>query len=721
MSIDSFKEAVTILQGDETISFSDSFDLAAWCSSNLANGNSIQARDLVIRAIDNRERLDPQTLSVWYDVVESAGLHPYLDGNNLSGSSRIRWEYHRSAFLPDIVFHEEQLPISLDLLSGNSVVVSAPTSFGKSLLIEEVVASKRYSNIVVIQPTIALLDETRKRLRKYNDNYNIIVSTTQSPSVSANIFLFTAERVVEYKQFPKIDFFVLDEFYKLSLSRDDERAVVLNHAFYKLAKHTNRFYMLGPLVRSVPQVFQDRFDFKWIHTQFQTVAVDEKDVKLPARIKKEERQTQLFELIDSLEDQTLVYCSSPQKATTLALEYSVWKKESGVTAEQQESETIRDVIEWIAVNIHPDWGLVTCLESQIGFHHGSIPRHLGSSLVDLFNAGDIDVLFCTSTLIEGVNTTARNVVLFDKKKGPKYIDYFDYRNIAGRSGRMKKYYIGRVFRFYPEPEQLELDVDIPVITQEEAPLELLVQLDPEEIIESRKEDLEAFAILDPEVQQIIRSNSGIPVQGQIELIEELSRHANHYHKQLSWRSIPSYDELRACTKLIWYFLLSPKDNKARVSSPDQLAVLTRQYQRSASLSAMIKQQLISRYWQEKKPGIQERVNEVTFFTLRVLRNWFDFRLPKLLTALSFIQNYVFTNKNLPPGDYTYYALSIENSFLPPTLSAVLEYDVPPSALHKILSALPSDRPIDEVITTIRTMDFSKYELSRYELFKLRQI
>jgi replicative superfamily II helicase len=42
---------------------------------------------------------------------------------------------------------------------------SAPTSFGKSLLIEEIVASKKYKNIIIIQPTLALLDETRKKFQ----------------------------------------------------------------------------------------------------------------------------------------------------------------------------------------------------------------------------------------------------------------------------------------------------------------------------------------------------------------------------------------------------------------------------------------------------------------------------------------------------------------------------------------------------------------------------
>lgn len=70
---------------------------------------------------------------------------------------------------------------------------------------------------------------------------------------------------------------------------------------------------------------------------------------------------------------------------------------------------------------------------------------------------------CTSTLIEGVNTSAKNVILFDKDKGGQPIDFFDYKNIAGRSGRMRKHYIGNVIRFENQPEQMELFVDIPIL------------------------------------------------------------------------------------------------------------------------------------------------------------------------------------------------------------------------------------------------------------------
>ena len=98
--------------------------------------------------------------SVWNDLIEISGLYPYVSSTDIKNSGLLRYEYHKSKYLKDIYFHEVQQEISIALLSGQSVVLSAPTSFGKSLLIEEIIASNKFANIAVIQPTLALLDET---------------------------------------------------------------------------------------------------------------------------------------------------------------------------------------------------------------------------------------------------------------------------------------------------------------------------------------------------------------------------------------------------------------------------------------------------------------------------------------------------------------------------------------------------------------------------------
>jgi late competence protein required for DNA uptake (superfamily II DNA/RNA helicase) len=718
-------DAIRLLAG-ENVSSSDSFDLSVYCSKLLRSGNDEAiGRDIVIRVRDSWRKIPEHTRPIWNDLTEAAGLYPYVNPEYLSKSALLRYEYHKSPYLENVYFHEEQQTLSIELKSKKAVVVSAPTSFGKSLLIEEIIASQQHENIVIIQPTLALLDETRKKLLKYRREYKLIVSTDQVPDLQlGNIFLFTGERVVEYAHFPAIDFFVIDEFYKLSLERDDDRAIALNQAFHKLLGHTNKFYLLGPIVKNIPVNFKKRFDLTWFPTNFATVAVNEKSLevsnKLKATEKKIEKKKSLFDYLSANKDQTLIYCSSPNKATQLAIDYInslVNKSDEALLFDNAA------MIEWIGENISRKWSLIDSLKAGVGFHHGALPRHLGSSIVDAFNDGNIRHLFCTSTLIEGVNTSAKTVILFDKQKGTAPIDFFDYKNIAGRSGRMNKHFIGNVIRFEKQPEQMDLFVDIPLFDQKNAPLEILIGLEDSEVDTEAKERLNNFNQLTEDLKEVIRKNKGVSIEGQQNIIEHIESDIPGYHALMNWSSYPKYEQLLAVIKLAWAHLLKPGENKADIRSPEQLTFLTIKYATLKSTTALINATINEDYWVKLFPDDQERINKVTFFILNVTRHWFDYKLPKWIAVISELQHYVFTKNNRPPGNYSFYAGLLENGFLPKGFAALMEYDIPFSAIKKIQSLLADSNTAEQnimYINQLTRLQLKKMGLLDYEIKKIRE-
>ena len=266
------------------ISYDQSFELAMKCSQLLESGESEKlklGRELIIWILNRYEDIPQETKPIWNDLIESAGFYPYI--NNIRKESDIlassladkaRIASFESDYL-DKSLHVEQKVISKKLFEGKNLVVSAPTSFGKSLLIEEIVASRKYKNVVIIQPTLALLDETRIKLKKYSDYYKIIVRTAQNiaDNDKGNLFLLTAERVMEYAGLPQIDFLIIDEFYKLSLRRADDRADVLNNAFLKVLKTGNpQFYLLGPNIGGITPGFEERYKAEFYKTDFSMVA-----------------------------------------------------------------------------------------------------------------------------------------------------------------------------------------------------------------------------------------------------------------------------------------------------------------------------------------------------------------------------------------------------------------------------------------------------------------
>ena len=103
----------------------------------------------------------------------------------------------------------------LHSFKGRKCCSKCSYEFWKSLIIDSIIASQKHSNIFIIVPTIALIDETRKRLSKFKDSYKIITHPSQSFS-QRNIFILTQERAIEIIPNVNIDFFIIDEFYKLS-------------------------------------------------------------------------------------------------------------------------------------------------------------------------------------------------------------------------------------------------------------------------------------------------------------------------------------------------------------------------------------------------------------------------------------------------------------------------------------------------------------------------
>ena len=78
--------------------------------------------------------------------------------------------------------------------------------------------------------------------------------------------------MLEYKDLPTIDFLVLDEFYKLSNIRGDNRSNVLNNAFLKVMKNKNcQFYLLGPNIDNVSKEFLTKYNAEFYHTQYTLV------------------------------------------------------------------------------------------------------------------------------------------------------------------------------------------------------------------------------------------------------------------------------------------------------------------------------------------------------------------------------------------------------------------------------------------------------------------
>jgi len=726
----------TILH-NEKMSDTDSFNLSKQCGALLYSGDESDnelARKILINLLDNWDKLPTAHHAIWTDLLESAGFYPYIsqDKNKsnllVSTAQLIRKEYHASRNLKNVYFHEEQKELANLIEEGKNVIVSAPTSFGKSLLIEDIVSSKRFKNMVIIQPTLALLDETRKKLKKYSDDYRIIVRTSQQLSKEkGNLFLLTAERVMEYRQLPKIDFFIIDEFYKLSAKRDDERSDVLNNAFHLLLKHDAQFYLLGPNIDGISEGFEEEYNAIFRKTNYSMVDNSIINVyekyknqfasKGPKQLKKQEV---LFDLLLSLQDeQTMIYCSSPRRVRDLSVKFYTYLKEKALTFEDRDLS----IIEWIAGNVSEKWSAINCLQSAIGMHDGALPKHINSSIINYFNEGKLKYLFCTSTIIEGVNTSAKNIVFFDDTKGlSKKIDYFDYANIKGRSGRLMVHYVGRIYNFNPPPPKDEIKIDIPFFEQNPVSDEVLIHLDESEI---KSKDTEQYGRIKsiPKAEKGIIKDNGLLVSGQVNALERLKQGAKISPEFIFWKGMPTYGQLKHVVFLGWENFLRPGETTKPITK-DQLVKITFDYGLNQDIGHLVKSQYtyfktLSRY---KDMNDDQVFDEAVRFAFQVMRHWFSYKIPKWLLSINELQKYVAALYGLNPGDYAFYASQIENDFVRSNLTILNEYGIPKSAIKKLEKRIAPELDENQVLDAIR-MIVEKYpnDFIDYELEKLIEI
>jgi hypothetical protein len=707
---DEERQALESVLGDAEAIGRDPFGLARQlCDLVNAHGGAAaefptDIQDLLIRARAQRNAFGP-AIPIIDGLVRERGLFPYLQEARLGVADQLALEMHRPVdFAGDTVFHRAQARVYHLLLRGENVALSAPTSFGKSLIVDAVIAEGRHEKVAVIVPTIALIDETRRRLfTRFGDRYKIITHVGQRPA-ERTIFVLTPERVAEMDGIDDVTFFAIDEFYKLDPRIEPERSGAMNEALYRLHTRKAQFFLLGPNINELPAAFTAGYQCHFERTDFATVATE----VIRVYASPESRPAELARIVTERTangEPTLIYCRSPESARTVA-------RELARSLDRPTRDEVTDVVEWAAANYHPEWGFVEALSRGIGLHHGPMPRALQQFVARAFNNGGIDVLVCTSTLIEGVNTSAKNVIIYDHSIGNnRSLDYFTYQNIKGRSGRMGRHFIGRVYIFSDPPLPTQLHVDVPVATQNKnAPDSLLIQLDYGDLSDDARERVRPYYEQSLVPVFVLRENHGIDPAAQLRLAAHIRDNAEALWPFLSWSTAsPTWEQVERACSLLWEYLVQGRPPRgARTAS--QLAFFVRRFSAVPDIRALIETELENQAEQDEALDPDSAVET----TLDFLRNWANYHFPRYLMAVSRIQEVVFRDADLPPGDYSAYARLVENYFLPPGIAAMDEYGIPLQVGRKLVDFLGGASELDASLSALRDLDLRRVDLTPFE-------
>ena len=653
-----------------------------------------KGRDLLIKLLENREAFSDD-YSFFTALVQRAGLYPYISEDELkdmSTSDLIAYEFHRPVGMENIVLHSTQGKVYRALMDGQSVVLSAPTSFGKSLLIDVMIASGKFLNVVIIVPTIALIDETRRRLtERFSSDFKTITHPDQAFG-ERNIYVLTQERYVEFPERINADFFVIDEFYKLGSGKKDERTFVLNHTFYQLFKTGAQFFMIGPNVQSIA-LDEDELDFRFFKTDFSTVSTEIIYVS-PAP----SPQATAVGICTRETDSTLLFCKSANSAYKLAFEML----QSGVGDKNKNNVALS---EWLAENYHPEWLLTQLVEHGIAVHHGALPRSIAQFILRKFNDGDIKYLLCTSTIIEGVNTSAKNIIIYDNKIANNKFDYFTFNNIKGRAGRMFKHFVGRIYVMNDEPQKALPFVDIPSFSQpEDLPESLLLNMNLSDLTEASKERLKYLHAQDFLPVEIIQNNIGVSATIQLHIAEKITEKIEHYAPLMSWTQFPNYKELLTACELIFDFI--PVTARGRIHSAKQFAFKINSLIHHKNIQTIIYHECENIRCVSSTQAVED--------TLSFLRNWAEHNFPRYMRVLDQIQRHVLTTHGKRAGNYDLICSQVKHWFMPLSATVLEEYGVPFQISLKVESRYKLGETVDDILANLKAVDVKELELSEFE-------
>ncbi|REC43520.1 MULTISPECIES: DEAD/DEAH box helicase [Chryseobacterium] len=474
---------------------------AVWLASILAESENEQhlkkVQDLAILLFLNNQN-DLEVLKVAYILFSRIG--------NLTATNHLKNLVNtedKNTFFEDIILIQELIEKRFEnsiLINEKSylltdfqknlfekikeekyISISAPTSSGKSFILKKYIEEELKRNekyyVFYIVPSRALINQVSEELRVDIPNITIKNAFIENEIIENDklIYVITPERAVKIINsnhgltLPNLIF--IDEIQ--NVENEDGRGNLFEYVYEELATvDKSKIIIAGPFISNSDEIFKELFNktSKIVNTdlspvfQLRTIInLDSDSVSLKLfvnnsityeldniiKIDKIEKTfdsnignglSKIILALSNKNESSLIYASRGDYAEKWALRYS-----ETITIEDDLEDDLQDLIKYVKTDIHPKYFLISCLEKRIAFHHSSLSEFVRKEIETLFEMGIIKTLFCTSTLLEGVNLPADNLFVIKPEKNKEELSDFEFGNLIGRAGRIKSTLFGTIY------------------------------------------------------------------------------------------------------------------------------------------------------------------------------------------------------------------------------------------------------------------------------------
>ncbi|OWJ98218.1 hypothetical protein B6S59_01175 [Pseudomonas sp. A46] len=384
----------------------------------------------------------------------------------------------------DAVFTEFQKELWRTIRSGKNTAISAPTSAGKSFIIqryilETLLEKPRLAFYVV--PTKALINQVSGEFKAALGERGHVYTTYRDIEISNEsvIFVLTPERCIKVMQdigAEKPDIVFFDEIHNLE---DGSRGLVFENALYRMVSRWKgtQFIFAGPFINDITSSIEKIADIEVVDAT--TVATPVFQIKAAITFKPNSKSAEyrIYSLTGSIlsgelglkkaiyskvknspgdavaafldnlggEDSCIVFAPRKNSAEKWAIKIAPLVGMSNPAIVDGADSRVKDLLEFLADEIHPDYSLIRALRMGVGFHHAGLPDIARIEIEDLYSSNVIKHLVCTSTLVQGVNLPADKLIVINPSNDKTPLTNFEFMNLIGRAGRISTNLYGEVY------------------------------------------------------------------------------------------------------------------------------------------------------------------------------------------------------------------------------------------------------------------------------------
>jgi hypothetical protein len=365
------------------------------------------------------------------------------------------------------------------------VSASAPTSAGKSFVlekwIEHAVRTLPRSTTFFIVPTRALISQVETDLRTMLGSDRSDINITSLPLAfdeprPHNIYIYTQERfhlyLLKQSYVDNADLIIIDEAQQIGASR---RGVLLQQVLELASQRypDAKVLFASPSTKNPQSLLQFAPEGKRTHTISGTKPTVNQNLIWVEQVPRKPTDWKLSLMSDgkALPMGSLFLPNRPSITQKLPfIAYQIGAQSGGnviYVNRAADAEKVAEILcqfvtgdssdpELLALSelcekaVHRRFKLRRFVTKGVAFHCGNIPQLIRTEVERLFSSGKIKFLVCTSTLIEGVNLSCRNIFMRNPKRGNRNLmNIDDFWNLAGRAGRWGKEFQGNIYCIDP--------------------------------------------------------------------------------------------------------------------------------------------------------------------------------------------------------------------------------------------------------------------------------